>query len=419
MPERVSSAARGASDDPHAQQLRGLRATVINWRDLGHGLAGGSERYAWEFARGLDEGGARVEFLTARDSHQAARETIDGISVRRGGGQFTFYALVWLRLILQRLRGRSPDIVFDAENGIPVFSPLLLPRRTAVVLVMHHVHQEQFLTYFPRPLAHLGRWLERWLMPRVYRNVKTVAVSDSTVREMRVQLDWSRDVEILANGADMPSFEQPAEIHDRSEPGRITVLGRLATHKRIDLVIRAVAQVRDRNPQLREVLRLDVVGKGPVLDQLTAVVDELGLQGVVALHGYLDEQTKRDVIAKSRLHVCASDAEGWGQVVIEAAGLGVPTLSRDVAGLRDSVRDGVTGWLVENPVAVPTTSAQAKALVDVLAEGVVAALAELDDPRRRETMGAAARQWARGFTWAGMRSRARQIVVDDLAHRRG
>ncbi|KQY64041.1 glycosyltransferase family 4 protein [Nocardioides sp. Root140] len=419
MAERVSPASRGASDGEPGQQLLGLSATVINWRDLGHGLAGGSERYAWEFARALHDGGADVEFLTARDHHQRSRETIDDMEVRRGGGQFTFYAVVWLRLLWQRIRGRSPDIVFDAENGIPVFSPVLLPRRTAVVLVMHHVHQEQFLTYFPRPLAHLGRWLERWLMPRVYRNVKTVAVSDSTVREMRAQLHWRRDVEILANGADVPSLEQRAQLVDRSEPGRVAVLGRLATHKRIDLVIRAVAQLRHLHPELRQVLRLDVVGKGPVLDELTAVVDDLGLRDVVTLHGFLDEGVKHDVIARSRLHVCASDAEGWGQVVIEAAGLGVPTLARDVAGLRDSVRDGVTGWLVENPVSVPTTPAQEQAVVDVLAAGLVEALAALDDPQRRASMADAAHEWALGFTWAGMRSRVRQIVVEDLANRRG
>ena len=44
-------------------------------------------------------------------------------------------------------------MVIDAENGIPVFSPLVVPRRSVVILVMHHVHQDQFRTYFPAPLA--------------------------------------------------------------------------------------------------------------------------------------------------------------------------------------------------------------------------------------------------------------------------
>ena len=50
-------------------------------------------------------------------------------------------------------------------------------------------------------------------------------------------------------------------------------------------------------------------------------------------------------LRRGRLHVCASDAEGWGQVVIEAAAYGVPTLARDVPGLRDSIRHGApVGW---------------------------------------------------------------------------
>ena len=67
------------------------------------------------------------------------------------------------------------------------------------------------------------------------------------------------------------------------------------------------------------------------------------------MHGFLGEDEKARVLDAARLHVCGSDAEGWGQVVLEAAAYGVPTLARDVPGMRDSVRDGVTGWLVAEP----------------------------------------------------------------------
>ena len=65
---------------------------VVNWRDPWHSLAGGSERYAWEFARALRDAGAAVDFLTARDAHQRSREVRDGIRVERRGRQFSFYS---------------------------------------------------------------------------------------------------------------------------------------------------------------------------------------------------------------------------------------------------------------------------------------------------------------------------------------
>ena len=55
---------------PEAPGLSGARAVVVNWRDLDHALAGGSERYAWEYAKALAAAGADVEFLTARDEGQ-------------------------------------------------------------------------------------------------------------------------------------------------------------------------------------------------------------------------------------------------------------------------------------------------------------------------------------------------------------
>ena len=98
--------------------LAGRRAVVVNWRDPWHSLAGGSERFAWEFARALHAAGARVEFLTARESAQHAAEIRNGIEIRRAGGPFTFYAHAALMLLRRR---RRLDIVVDPECGIPTF----------------------------------------------------------------------------------------------------------------------------------------------------------------------------------------------------------------------------------------------------------------------------------------------------------
>jgi glycosyltransferase involved in cell wall biosynthesis len=377
---------------------------VVNWRDPWHSLAGGSERYAWEFARALHEAGGSVDFLTARDAHQRARDVQDGIRVERRGRQFSFYFWVWLTLLRRRLSGRGYDVVIDAENGIPVFAPLVVGRRTAVVLVMHHVHQAQFLTYFPAPLAHVGRFLEGRLMPLVYRHVRTLVVSQSTHREMVHQLGWRQPVQVVANGTDLP----PATTGDRAEPEpepRLLVFGRLATHKRVDLVLRAVAELVAELPELR----VDVVGKGPEEQRLRALVDELGLGDVVSLHGFLPDAVKQEVLHHSRLQVCASDAEGWGQVVIEAATYGVPTLARDVPGLQDSIRPGRTGWLV--PDAGPGPDAIVRSLV----VGIRAALAELESADERRRYADACRAWGAGFSWTRMRETVTRVVEEELA----
>jgi glycosyltransferase involved in cell wall biosynthesis len=383
--------------------LHGARVAVVNWRDLDHSLAGGSERYAWEFALALRNAGASVDFVTARERGQSSREVVDGITVRRGGGPFTFYAwAAWYYLT----RRRRLDAVVDAECGIPSFAPLFVRRRTAVVMVVHHVHLAQFATYFPAPLARLGQFLEGTLMPRVYRRTRTVAVSDSTRREMHEQLGWTRPVEILANGSTLPD-DRDVAVEDK-EPGSVVVLGRLVPHKRVDLVIRAFARVAATRPEAR----LDIVGKGPEQGALTELVDQLGLRDRATVHGYLSEEDKGRLLRRASLHVCASDVEGWGQVVIEAAGYGVPTIARDVPGLRDSIRHEQTGWLTDDP-AVDSADRLAEVEQRLVFE-IDAALTRLDEPEIRVQMFEHCRAWASEFSWQRMHHEASSLIEAEL-----
>jgi glycosyltransferase involved in cell wall biosynthesis len=314
----------------------------------------------------------------------------------------SFYAATLMHLLLRRLRGRTYDVVIDPENGIPAFAPLVVPRRTAVVLVMHHVHQQQFLTYFRRPMADLGRFLERRLMPLVYRNTPTLVVSESTREEMVRQLGWVRPVVLVPNGT------QPVVADDHVPPdGRIVVLGRLAQHKRIDLVIRVFARLQAERPGLR----LDIIGRGPVEQELRGLVDDLGLRDQVTLHGFVPEEDKERLLRQATLQVCASDAEGWGLVVVEAATYGVPTLARNVPGLRDSIRDGRTGWLAGRE------SDPLDLVVDELLDSARAALELLHDPEQRRRMAADCREWSSGFSWGRMHAQVVDVVGSELRRR--
>jgi glycosyltransferase involved in cell wall biosynthesis len=378
--------------------LAGRRVVVVNWRDLDHSLSGGSEIYAWELARGLREGGAEVEFLTAREPGQPATTVRDGIVVRRRGSALSFYPHTALRLLARR---RRVDAVVDPSCGLPSFAPLFVRRSTPVVLVMHHVHQEQFSTHFPAPVAAFGRWMERVVMPRVYRRRPVVAVSASTVAEMRSQLGWCGPVDLLHNGADLPPLGagDPAA----KDPDRVAVLGRLVAHKRVDLVIRAVGALAASRPALH----LDLIGQGPERPRLERLVADLGLEHRVTFHGFVDEATKAALLGRASVHVCASDAEGWGQAVIEAAGHGVPTVARDVPGLRDSVRPDETGWLVADDRDLETVGGR-------LTAAIAAALTEAREPVARARHFEACQRWAHRFDWSEMRRAARDLVANEL-----
>jgi glycosyltransferase involved in cell wall biosynthesis len=374
---------RGLPDD-----VAGLRIAVANWRDPWHPEAGGAERYAWEISRRLVARGARVTFLTARAPGQARRGRHDGITVARMGGRFTVYPLLLGWLLAHR---GSFDAVLDCQNGIPFFTPWVLPRRVPVLCVMHHVHTAQFGVHFPRWLAAAGRVLEGPVARRAYRRHACVAVSPSTVTAMRDRLRWTGDIYLIPNGAPAPA---PAATPGLAAPpgpaGRsLAWVGRLVAHKRAELIVPVAKRLAGAG------CTIDVVGRGPAAPALASAVAAAGLDGVVRLHGFLPEVRKQQIVAGSLLHLNTSQGEGWGLCVLEAAALGVPTVAFDVDGLRDAIWDGRTGWLV-----------QAGETIEDVTERAVK---ELADPARRREVAAACRAWAASLSWD--RSAARMAAL--------
>ncbi|RKS05309.1 glycosyltransferase involved in cell wall biosynthesis [Nocardiopsis sp. Huas11] len=379
-------------------RLDGVRLVMINWRDPWQSTAGGAEEYAWRISRHLAGRGAIVTFLTSREPHQARVETKDGIVIRRMGGRFTVYPRVMAWLALWR---REYHLAFDCMNGIPFLSRLVLRRRTRVVSVVHHVHDLQFNAYFPAPLAWFGRFMESAVASWVYRGCTTVTVSESSRAAMRDKLGWRAPIEIIHNGGvPAPALCPPRSGEDAGPASTgfpaIVSLGRLVVQKRVSRVVDLAAGLRGSHPDLR----VHIIGRGPEGDHLADQIERDGLGDAVRLHGFLPEADKNRLLASCDLHVTASEFEGWGLTVIEAARLGVPTVAYDVDGLRDSVRHGETGWLVRDG--------------EDLADVVDRALAELSDPRRAAEVRGACRAWAAQFTWEASGARMARLVAGEL-----
>lgn len=381
----------------NSETLRGSRILVLNWRDVRHPLAGGAEQYMHEIASRWVSSGAQVTWLTAAVPGRPAHERLDGIHILRAGGTLSVYARTALRG--WRARGLF-DAVVDCQNGTPFFSPLFAGRRMPVVQVVHHVHQDQFATHFPAPVAALGRWLEGPAMRRVYRDRPIAAVSPSTRHELRTRLGVRGPVFVVPNG----TVDLPPKRTERAAEPTIALVSRLVPHKRIDLLLGHLGAVAEATPGLR----VEIVGDGPDRARLQSLADELGMQGTVTFHGRVSDEVRDELLSRAWLTTSTSQAEGWGCSVLEAAAWGVPCLALRVPGVRDSVLDGETGWLVDEPGRLGA------ALTD--------ALSRLADPVRADEIAETCRAWADCFSWdrsadllAGVLSAeiARTAAVDD------
>jgi glycosyltransferase involved in cell wall biosynthesis len=357
---------------------------ILNWRDTGHPEGGGSERYVERVAAGLAADGCEVVVQCARYPGSAPREVRDGITLRRAGGRLGVYPRALLALLADRLRGHRPDVVLEVQNGVPFLARLVAG--CPVVVLVHHVHREQWPVALGPLAARVGWWIESRLAPRLLRGCRYVTVSDTTRRELGELGVRVEDVAVVHNGVDpVPAAPLPRPAGPTAAP-RLVVLGRLVPHKRVEHALEVLARLLPELPDLR----LQVVGEGWWHEPLAVRAAELGVADAVDFTGFVPEDRKHELLDGATVLLAPSIKEGWGLMVVEAAQHGVPAVAyRQAGGIAESVVDGVTGLLVDD------------------LDGLVAATRRLlHDPVLRARLGEGARLHAGSFSWGPRPGRA-------------
>lgn len=349
---------------------RGVRRIhSLAWRDLDDPDAGGSEVHADEFMRRWAAAGLELVHRTSfavGHPHEAERH---GYSVVRRGSRYTVFPRAVAAEVTRRA-GPS-DALVEIWNGVPWLSPVWC-RRPRITFV-HHVHGPMWDQIMPRPFAGLGRALESRVAPPFYRRTQVVTPSDAT-RDELLEIGFRSDRVVAVPNGVSAQF-QPGG--DKSSFPLVVAVGRLAPVKRFDELIRAALTAKARVPDLR----LEIVGDGPMREQLVELVGSHGAGSWISLPGQVSHD---DLVARyQRAWVVASAslAEGWGLTLTEAAACATPAVATDIRGHRSSVVDGVTGVL-----------APVDRLGDALADVLL-------DPDRRASLAEAALVRARTLTW--------------------
>lgn len=148
---------------------------------------------------------------------------------------------------------------------------------------------------------------------------------------------WPR-LHVVRCGVDLTAFA-PAPAPDAQAP--LICVGRLCTQKAQELLVSAMAQLRQTHPDARLLL----VGDGDARPRIEQAIRDHGLHDAVTLLGWADNATVARLMAESRALVLPSFAEGLPIVIMEAHARARPVVSTYIAGIPELV-DGQTGWLV-------------------------------------------------------------------------
>ena len=302
---------------------------------------GGTEMNAVRTAERLDRDRYRLTVVTLRgDGPLAERYERIGVPIVR----FPIYSLYGPATLRQGVRLAS------------------FLRRERVSIVHCHDQYSNFFTTLSARAAGVPaviaskRWLHSPLRYRIsngigYRAASKVLANSAHVAESLATVDrlGAERVVVLPNFVDEAAFTPPSaaeraawvrELRLEDADPVIGIVASLLPIKDHHTLLRATSLLTSRWPRLR----LVIVGKGPMLDELQAFARELGIADAVRFAGLRPETPSFHHLFD--VSVLCSTSEGFPNSLVEAMAAARPIVATAVGGVRDAVRDGENGLLV-------------------------------------------------------------------------
>lgn len=349
-----------------------MRLLLVNWQCRDNPQAGGAEIHLHEIFGRLAAMGHHVSLLCGGWAGSDPRATLDGIEVIRVGTRHTFPFLA-RRFFQDELADKGFDLMVEDVNKVPLYTPRW--GGPPVVTLVPHLFGGTAFQELAAPLA-AAVWLAERPLGRSYRGLPFQAISMSTADDLAERGIPRHSIEVIYPGVDTVGYT-PLE-GTRADVPTFAYLGRLKKYKGVHLVIRAFAAMH------HPTALLEIAGAGDYRPALERLAQSLNLGGRVRFLGRIDEADKLALLRRSWALLLASPKEGWGITNLEAAAAGTPVVASSSPGIRESVRDGESGFLVPHG--------------DVKA--MAAAMSQLaNDPALVARLGGQARAFAETFTW--------------------
>lgn len=370
-----------------------MNILILSWRGPGHPYAGGAEQSTFAHAKGWITAGHNVTLFTSYYPGGKKEEQLDGLRIIRRGRQVFGVQLEALKWYLFE-REEKFDLVVDEFHGIPFFTPLYVCAKKLAFI--HEVTKEVWkLNPWSKPFnvipAIVGGSLEPLVFKFIYSKINFMTVSESTKKDLVTWGISPRNITVIHNGVTVYNLRKKSKKEKRKT---LIYLGAISKDKGIEDALKVFSLIN-----IKDDWQFWVVGKSDprYLKKLKLLGEKLAISNKVKFWGFVDDREKFELLSRAHIAINPSVREGWGLVNIEANSVGLPVLAYDVAGSKDSIRDGKNGFLTpygDN---------------DSLA---TKALKLMDNESLYHNMEAQAITWSKNFSWEKTSKESLKLIED-------
>jgi glycosyltransferase involved in cell wall biosynthesis len=295
-------------------------------------IKGGAEKRVYEIARRLVVRGHEVHWYGVGwwKNDVDCRDIIDHdgiilhgvcspIDLYTDGRRSIGEALKFSQSLLPKLMSEDFDII-DCQE-FPYFPSYVtklhsIIKGSRMVITWYEVWDDYWVDYLGSK-GRIGKLVEKSTtkLPEL-----VVPISDKIKMDLyRLNVD-DTVMRTVPNGVD---FDRLQKIKPSKEQFDVIYFGRLISHKKVDVLVRAISAVKKEIPDVS----CAIIGEGPDREKIENLVNELNLRDNITLFGFIERD--EDVLSRvksSRIFVLPSIREGFPNTILEANSCGLPAI---------------------------------------------------------------------------------------------
>ncbi|MFH1279819.1 MAG: glycosyltransferase family 4 protein [Candidatus Eisenbacteria bacterium] len=298
------------------------------------GFSFGVDQPARDHFRGLLEARPDVEVILLRNAPLPSMPEIEVVALPEAVRALPwFFRSLWrIGQAVRAVRRRKIDFVQGIHlwpAGMVAWAAATLTGRPSGVSIVAGSREIHYLGRFMRPVALFA-----------LRRCEVVAVTGSKTKEHLAGygVDAST-IRVIPNATDIDRFHPMEGVE---KPYHVVSTNRLFPVKNLEVMLRALARVREEIPDLRAALG----GGGPEEAKLRRLADELDLTGAVDFLGWLDDVPR--TVNQGRIFALTSRSEGFPISVLEAMACGLPCVVSNVGDMADVAVDGKNAFVIDD-----------------------------------------------------------------------